>query len=569
MKYLTQVLISLVLLSSLGICWQKNYDCQQGQYYASIFAFILLFISIVRYKIINWGTICTFFPIIIWCQIVNMLLLCWNLESIQWHISLLIFFIIGQNLHFNLVFKCIGTTCLFVLTIYVLSSFGIIMPFTLQVLDNPAGLAVVTVLGWSCFLPKLYLLLTYHVTNIRNILLCIFSLCLFLFISTILYNSSRTGLISLVLSTIFFMTTSFRHNFSKKQSIILLVLGTFFIGVFLYLLYLRNPDSVNGRFLIYRTIIKMCLEHPLYGWGTNALESHYMESQAIILQTVCNNGYFHWLAGDIVRPFNEILNCILCYGFIGCVLAIVPLFFLLKRCSSNRRKRLFTLLMAWFFLGTASYPSYYPFACSLMMIMLGTISSQPPPKAYLRIKNSFVNESYLLLGVCFCGILLSVFQISRKSTKEKWLATNTTSFVDKKVTERGPPTYIYDDKEVLYAYAVNLNLLGQYTKSLYILNRLKGQLHNYDTELLAADNALSLQQWDIAIEKFNNAHRMVPIRFMPLYGLMQTYLLRGDRTMAYHLAIQILEKKIKVNSEDVRFVKKEARNLLKQKSHKQ
>lgn len=114
-----------------------------------------------------------------------------------------------------------------------------------------------------------------------------------------------------------------------------------------------------------------------------------------------------------------------------------------------------------------------------------------------------------------------------------------------------------------------MNLLGQYTKSLYILNRLKGQLHNYDTELLAADNALSLQQWDIAIEKFNNAHRMVPIRFMPLYGLMQTYLLRGDRTMAYHLAIQILEKKIKVNSEDVRFVKKEARNLLKQKSHKQ
>lgn len=55
---------------------------------------------------------------------------------------------------------------------------------------------------------------------------------------------------------------------------------------------------------------------------------------------------------------------------------------------------------------------------------------------------------------------------------------------------------------------------------------------------------------------------MVPIRFMPLYGLMQTYMQKGDTVRAQSIAKQIVVKKIKVNSTEVEMIKCEAKKIL-------
>lgn len=55
---------------------------------------------------------------------------------------------------------------------------------------------------------------------------------------------------------------------------------------------------------------------------------------------------------------------------------------------------------------------------------------------------------------------------------------------------------------------------------------------------------------------------MVPNRFMPLYGLMQTYMQKGDTIQARNIAKQIVVKKIKVESNEVEMIKNEAQKLL-------
>ena len=91
---------------------------------------------------------------------------------------------------------------------------------------------------------------------------------------------------------------------------------------------------------------------------------------------------------------------------------------------------------------------------------------------------------------------------------------------------------------------------------------MQGRLQNYDTELLAGDDELTLRHWESALQHFDTARHMVPIRFMPLYGLMQVYLGQGNIGQAKSVARIILSKSVKVPSEDVRFVKDEARMLL-------
>lgn len=121
---------------------------------------------------------------------------------------------------------------------------------------------------------------------------------------------------------------------------------------------------------------------------------------------------------------------------------------------------------------------------------------------------------------------------------------------------------LQEDTDVGYVYAAALNFCGRHSESVSVLQSLQGRLQNYDTELLAGDDELTLGHWASAQKHFETAHHMVPIRFMPLYGLMQAYQGQGNISQAKYVARIILSKPVKVPSEDVRFVKEEARKLL-------
>lgn len=155
-------------------------------------------------------------------------------------------------------------------------------------------------------------------------------------------------------------------------------------------------------------------------------------------------------------------------------------------------------------------------------------------------------------------------QVYKANAKDAWMGKNTAEDeFHPSIDTNSLPPFLTDDIDVLYTLSVNLNLEGEPQKSQEVLDKLKGHLQNYDTELLAGDNALSLHQWDAAEKHFLLAHHMVPARFMPLYGQMQVYLEHGDLLRARSVALKITRKKAKIDSEDIHDIKAKARKVLK------
>lgn len=557
-KQLYTTFILLILLASVGICWHQEGECQQGKWYAVAITFICYLLHSLTTNKDNWEkALLLFIPVLIWCQLVDMYRNCWNIRQLLWGITLLLFLhlcckITKEQWHFVVIFY---TTCIIVA--YIFSYVKIFMPFSLQIFDNPAGLAISLVLGWVCFIPYLHscILKAVH-NNQKRLLKCIFFLgiCTFLLLTGILYFQSRTGCLALILSTTFYFIFHYRRNLTSKE-IKFLIAITFTLYVCLTLvLFWRNPESIKGRFLIWNTIINMCIQNPFCGWGTNAIEAHYMVTQAQILSTLNDTSHYRWLAGDVVRPFNEFLNWILRYGIIGLLLLVLPLPSLLRK--SSHKDRILTTIIAWGAMGLTSYPSYYPYACLLFMGNIGIEAQHSVHITLPRISRIAFYMFFLFGGT------ISLFCIYMEAIKEQWIIQSTHYDSAQHI-----PLSLSNDIDVAYTYAVNVNLSGDARESQSILQTLHGRLQNYDTELLTADNALTLHHYSSAIKHFNIAQNMVPTRFMPLYGLMLTHLQQGDSLAARDIATIILKKKVKVNSNDVLYIQHEANKLIEHDTH--
>lgn len=117
--------------------------------------------------------------------------------------------------------------------------------------------------------------------------------------------------------------------------------------------------------------------------------------------------------------------------------------------------------------------------------------------------------------------------------------------------------------ETLYEEAASLNLSGRYHKSDSVLITCQKYFNNYDTELLAADNALQQEKYKQAIPHLVMAHNMIPNRFYPLYGLMLCYK-EESPSKAYCVAQEIRQKEIKVPSPDVDMIRAEAASYIKE-----
>ncbi|NLX66306.1 MAG: hypothetical protein GXZ19_05970, partial [Bacteroidales bacterium] len=114
----------------------------------------------------------------------------------------------------------------------------------------------------------------------------------------------------------------------------------------------------------------------------------------------------------------------------------------------------------------------------------------------------------------------------------------------------------------LYNYAAELNVAGDYEKSLQIARECYLLWADYDLQMLMAENCLQLQDYKETENCLMAAAAMCPIKFMPLYQLTELYLKTGQKLEARRLAQKILDKKVKVPSQVINSIKSKMRNLL-------
>ncbi len=411
----------------------------------------------------------------------------------------------------------------------------------IQLFDNPIGYASTIALS-----------IPFVIQFERSKLLCV--ICCVVYMAAIICTQSRCCILALVVFFIYYYAPNLKCYIKAKRHKIAHIMCIIIVLILCISgLYISKIDSANGRLLIWQTLVEMCTQSTWWGWGSNAILAHYMPNQANILSSF-NDEYQSWLADDVTHSFCEPLGIVVRYGFIGCASFLVFMYWSYRNTSTSNKKLFISVIIVWLVIALFSYPTYYA-TVSIIIVASCAIMQRTKSISLTRI------QILLVHFMCIAFIALSAHRLYYE---HRWLMLYKTDIDDKGTIAAYTNLYphLYHYPQFAYAYAVVCNLSGNTSKSDSLYITLQHKINTYDTQLLHADNALTLHHYASAEDAFTKAHFMVPNRFMPLYGLMQTYMQKGDTIQALNIAKQIVVKKIKVESNEVEMIKNEAQKLL-------
>lgn len=321
-------------------------------------------------------------------------------------------------------------------------------------------------------------------------------------------------------------------------------------------LYFVRRDSADGRLIIYATLVQMIADAPWLGHGTEAIARSYMSYQAQTLSLGIGGTQGAWLASDVPFSFNEPLGFVTRYGVLG----VAALIFFLKQSFHHIHsgKGLFLgVFVVLVVLSLFSYPTHYVYIDLVLVATLASLTGYEgtQPIGHTLFPVMIFGGATLYSIICLCCEIRWALMSNDTASTHKLSAHRIEKYKDLYLILSRNGAFLYD-------YALELNCMGRYAESIAICKKGALHLNNYDTEMLAGDNALSLGLYRQAIAHFQKAHAMAPVRFMPLYGFMQVYMAEGCVPYARRVARDILTKAVKVPSDDVEHIKREAENLM-------
>lgn len=417
--------------------------------------------------------------------------------------------------------------------------------------DNPAGFAVSIVLCYPFLL---------YQTSIGKRKTLKLIACLLLIIAVIL-SESRTGMLALFVITILFYAIRYWELIHKRR--VYFISGGVLIltGLFAGLVYLK-PASTSGRILIWKVSAELCREHIIQGSGPGSFKADYMPKQAIYLSSPHADEKDKMLAGNTNHPFNEYLLILIEQGIIGIVLLS---FLLIEIFRSKTLVNTPTLLV---FISIAifscfSYPFRYSFVWFITIYCLSLLNQQK-----IVLRTIHFNKPFLLIILfilCFHLNKNIIFEqtwkrVSLIAKKSNGLLDNELS-VFTKLNDKwnGNPYFLYN-------YASALKHIELYEKSISIFLQCESYINTYKLQIQLADNYYQMNNWRKAESRYKQAQSMCPNRFRPLQGLLRLYIKTDNPILAEQVALEILDKPVKVPSYTVSIIQEEAKAYLRKRN---
>lgn len=406
--------------------------------------------------------------------------------------------------------------------------------------DNPAGFAVSICISFP------FILLCIKSITSKYWIFVMYVLAL-LFIIAIVVSESRSGMMGFIAIICVELYRRFPIRTKFKAIIVyflffLILLGSYFL----------KRDSADGRLLIWKCTWEMIKDSPVYGHGIGAFRAHYMDYQANYFSQYPNSEYAV-LADNVISPFNEYLNIILCFGILGMLVLIFCISFLIfcycKDLKCEKRVALLSLLGVAVF-SIFSYPLTYPFVWIIICFDIYVI---------LRGVFSFAISSIIKKILCVIAIIVSIVTSHklyiRLDAEYRWnnisfFSTNSNMNVYAKLVP-----VLGDNPYFLYNYAVALFDKNYKEASLNVALQCKGYWADYDLELLLGDIYVSRNEYDKAEDHYKKASFMCPSRFTPFYQMYSLYKKIGDGEKALLMAQLIFQKPVKIQSNTISFMK--------------
>ena len=174
----------------------------------------------------------------------------------------------------------------------------------------------------------------------------------------------------------------------------------------------------------------------------------------------------------------------------------------------------------------------------------------------------FIDYSFYTLFFSIKNILFERTwkRISLVAEKNNGLLDNELSVFTKLYDEwNGNPYFLYN-------YASELKNVELYKQSVNIFLHCESYINTYDLQMQLADNYYQMGCWEEAERRYKLAQCMCPSRFLPLQGLLRIYVKSNNCILAERVALEIINKRIKIPSYTVSIIQEEAKTYLRKKN---
>lgn len=443
----------------------------------------------------------------------------------------------------------IAVVCLLVAVHGFLQFYGIIptyhrlFPLT-GTFENPAGFATVQ----AAMFPFVFIMCINRENGLflRFLMFLVSILCL---ISVILAGS-RMGFLGICAAIVVVLAFSDTiSSFFKAHRWVWIPIIIIAVSSLVILYYVKQ-DSADGRVFIWARCLDLIKERPLFGYGKYGFESNYMSAQAAFFRANPDSPYV-MLADNVTQPFNEYLKLAVNYGLVSLIVAIALLVWIVwKLFKSDRQTKVLGLsfVASVFVMCQFSYPFMYSALWLLCFIAIAP--------AFYKSEKTVIIPGYV--RALAASILLGVLTITLRTMYYEMKWTEISKRSDMGRANRMMPYYedmrhiMRNNPFFMYNFAAELNGIQRYRESLVFLTECSKSWNDYNVQIMFSDNYAKMGNMDSALIACNLAYDMIPCRFEPLYRKMLIYGLSGDTVNAVRMAYEIIEKPVKVHSDQLK-----------------
>ena len=387
-----------------------------------------------------------------------------------------------------------------------------------------------------------------------------------LIIGIVLLNNSRNALAAIVITMLCFL---FIYLLRKGIRFLRLKNAIIGIGALLVLftasnyLYHSKKASADGRWVIHKITLQGIMDAPIMGHGFNSFKKLYPLYQEAYLKQKIVSAELD-LIDNTTHAFNEYLQLafelglLVLGGFLGLIFYFLRS--ILKDSTGPYQSLLLSLVLALLF-SSFFYNMFHAYELTLMALIQLSV--------FIPFKSRPFRQPFMgKPAIAFLLLLLLVFQwqFAEKRAKAQfyWWKANeeiNPGMVMMQYMQRAANA-LSNNPDYLYNLGAMEYKMNRWKESLESLSRAEANSSHTNLFLYKGNVYRALQKNDSALLYYQKASGILPHLFIPKNKIMMLQLRMGDTVVAKQLAAKIKSMKIKIPSQSVTQIKRNADKIL-------
>jgi O-antigen ligase len=340
------------------------------------------------------------------------------------------------------------------------------------------------------------------------------------------------------------------------------------IGVFIALLSFKK-ESATGRLFVWKVSTELIKDKPLFGFGYGKYAPVHNQYQAIYFEANPNDTENGYLADCVNFAFNEYIQIASEVGLVGLLLFLI-IFALSLRSFIKMEATLYIKIGMGIVLTTLvsslfSYPLQSPPSFLLLLIGVMLISSNNNSTIISFVSTPYSRKIIGISGLIVCTVWFSI-SVTRYKAEKDWLKAfqmvRKGEYAQAKVEYARLADKMNYNPFFLFNYGAELTVMGEYKKSIEVLTSVEDRLSDADFYLYLGSDYEALGDTGKALECFEKAMNMMPIKFLPIYKVVIINEQNGNHDIAITYAKKIMQMPVKVKSKFVDQIRTEMEQYL-------